>query len=153
MAVGRSVSRPSTPRDLWWVRWYGCGGWFVSSCIFCLVRCAPGREGRAYPERRAVRHANGQVRKDREQPVGQRRPESQVVRDLVDGQEEILVRCRANNVSHRPELPRPEFRVAQEVGAGDLYGDDEGDDVLGQGLGAAELGDLCSAKGRVSICP
>lgn len=22
-AVGRSVSRPATPRDLWWVRWYG----------------------------------------------------------------------------------------------------------------------------------
>ena len=22
-AVGRSVSSPSTPRDLWWVRWYG----------------------------------------------------------------------------------------------------------------------------------
>ncbi len=22
-AVGRSVSRPSTPRDLWWVKWYG----------------------------------------------------------------------------------------------------------------------------------
>lgn len=96
----------------------------------------------AYPKRSAVRHANGQIRKDGDESVGQRRAESQVVRDLVDGQEEVLVGGRADDVAQGPELPRPEGRVPQDVGAGELQGDDEGDDVLGQWLGPAELGDL-----------
>lgn len=71
------------------------------------------------------------------------------MRDLVDGEEQVLVRGRADHIAHRPELPRPERRVAQEVGAGELQGDDERDDVLGEGLGAAELRDL-PERGRIS---
>ena len=58
-----------------------------------------------YPERSAVWDANGQVRKDGEQAVGQRRAEGQVVGDLVDCEEEVLVRRRAENVCYCPELP------------------------------------------------
>lgn len=64
------------------------------------------------------------------------------MRDLVDGQEEVLVCCRAKHIAESPELPRPEGGVAEEVRNVDLEGDDAGDDVLGQGFGAAELGDL-----------
>ena len=44
----------------------------------------------------AVRYANGEVGEDSKQPVCQRAPESQVVRDLVDGKEEVLV-CGGTN--------------------------------------------------------
>ena len=64
------------------------------------------------------------------------------MRDFVDGQEQVLVRCRAKYVAEGPELPRPEGGVAEEVRNVDLEGDDAGDDVLGQGFGTAELGDL-----------
>jgi hypothetical protein len=64
------------------------------------------------------------------------------VRDLVDGEEEVLVRGSAEDVGDGPELPRPEGGVAQEVGEQQLEADDGGDDVLGQGLGAAQFGDL-----------
>ena len=64
------------------------------------------------------------------------------MRDLVDGEEEVLVRGGAEDVGDGPELPGPEGGVAQEVGEQQLEADDAGDDVLGQGLGAAQLGDL-----------
>lgn len=72
------------------------------------------------------------------------------MRDLVDGEKQILVRSRANDIANHPELPRPERCVAQEVRAGELEGDDECDDVLGERLGAAELRDL-PAEGDVSV--
>lgn len=60
----------------------------------------------------------------------------------MDGEEEVLVCCRAKDIAESPELPRPKGGVAEEVGNVDLEGDDAGDDVLGQGFGTAELGDL-----------
>jgi hypothetical protein len=64
------------------------------------------------------------------------------VGDLVNGEEEVLIRGGAEDVGNCPELPRPERRVAQEVGEQQLEGDDTGDDILGQGLGTAEFRDL-----------
>ena len=64
------------------------------------------------------------------------------MRDLVDGQEEVLVGRGAKNVANCPELPGPKGCVAKEMREVDLEGDDAGDDVLGQGLGTAELRDL-----------
>lgn len=58
-----------------------------------------------YPERGAIRHANGEVRKDGEKPVRDGRSEGQVVGDLVDREEEVLVGGRAEDVRHGPELP------------------------------------------------
>lgn len=74
------------------------------------------------------------------------------MRDLVNGKKEVLVGGRADDVAQRPELPRPKGRVPQNVGAGELQGDDEGDDILGQWLGAAKLRDLGTRKSRVSMC-
>lgn len=93
-------------------------------------------------ERGTVGNANGQVGEDGEQTVGGRRAEGKVVRDLVDGQEEVLVGSRAYDVGQGPEGQREEGRVAQQVGAVDLHRHDKCHDVLGQGLGAAQLGDL-----------
>lgn len=65
----------------------------------------------------------------------------------MDGEEEVLVCRGANDVGGRQELPREDGGVAQEVGDEDLQTDHAGDDVLGERLGAAELGDL-----RVTPC-
>lgn len=94
------------------------------------------------PEAGAVGHADRQVRDDGEQPVRRRRPERQVVADLVDRQEQVLVRRRPHHVRERPEPGREERRVAQGVGARDLDADYEEDDVFREGFGAAELGYL-----------
>lgn len=64
------------------------------------------------------------------------------MRDLVDGKKEVLVGGRADDIAQRPEFPRPKRGVPQNVGAGELQGDNEGDDIFGQWLGAAKLGDL-----------
>lgn len=64
------------------------------------------------------------------------------MRDLVDGQEQVLVGGGAEDVGDGPELPGEEGSVAQEMGEEQLEADDSSNDVLGQRLGTAELGDL-----------
>lgn len=63
----------------------------------------------------------------------------------MDREETVLVRGCANHVGDAPEGPGEERRVAEENGRDDLERDDAEDDVLGQGLVAAELGDLGEA--------
>lgn len=82
------------------------------------------------PERSTVGQPDRKVGEDGKEAVGQGRPESEVVGDLMDGQEEILVRGGANDVGDRPELQGPEGRVSEEVGAKDLKGNDAGDDIF-----------------------
>ena len=60
---------------------------------------------RSYPERGGVGNAYRQVGKDSQQPIGKRRLEGQVVRDLMDGQEEVLVGGRADDVGRNESLP------------------------------------------------
>ena len=60
----------------------------------------------------------------------------------MDGEEQVLVGGGTKDVGNGPELEREEGRIAEVVCEGDLEGDDAGDDVLGQRLVAAELGDL-----------
>lgn len=87
----------------------------------------------------AVGDADGQVREDGEQAVRGGRAEGEVVADLVDGEEEVLVGGRADDVGQQPERGREEGRVAEQVGAEHLDRDDEEDDVFCQGFRAAEL--------------
>lgn len=76
------------------------------------------------------------------------------MRDLVDGQKEVLVGGRADNVAQRPEPPRPKRRVSQNIGAGELQGDNKGDNIFGQWLGAAKLRDLnVGKKSSQHVCP
>lgn len=103
------------------------------------------------PKGSTVGNANGQIGNNGEQPVGERAPKGQVVRNLVDGQEQVLVRRGAKDVRDGPELPGPEWRGPQHVGEEDLQADDAGDDVLGQGFGAAELEDLSWVLGWSAI--
>lgn len=95
-----------------------------------------------YPERSRVGNPNRQVGKDSKHAVRKWRLEGQVVRDLMNSQEEVLVGGCANDVGRQKRLPRPEGRVAQSVGAEELQADNAEDDEEGQGLGAAEFQDL-----------
>jgi len=85
-----------------------------------MVRAEGGAVGQTY----------GEVREDREEPVCRRRSEGQVVADLVDGQEQVLVRRRAHHVRQGPEGGGEEGRVSYQVRAEYLDRDDEEDDVF-----------------------
>lgn len=94
------------------------------------------------PKARTVRDSNRQVRKDCQNPVVKRLPECKVMRDLMDGEEEVLVRCCADDIGREEEWPREEGLVAEGVDGRELDRDDEEDGPFCEGLGAAELGDL-----------
>lgn len=66
------------------------------------------------------------------------------MRDLVDGEEEVLVCGCAEDVGDSPELPREEGSVMKHPGEEDLKRDDAEDDPFRERLGAAELGNLLS---------
>lgn len=72
------------------------------------------------------------------------------MRYLVYGKEQVLVRRRAENVGEEPELPREERRVPQHMSQVNLENDDAGDNVFGQRLRAAKLGNLWSTPRLVS---
>jgi hypothetical protein len=97
---------------------------------------------RTYPEGSRVRNSNGQVGENSQHAVRKRRLESQIVRDLMNSQEKVLVRRRANNVGSHKCLPRQERRVAQGIGAEELQADYAEDDGDGQDLRTAEFEDL-----------
>ena len=94
------------------------------------------------PEGGRVRDADGEIGDDGEEPVEQCGAEGEVVADFVDGEEEVLVGGGADQVRGREEGEREHGGVAEEVGAEDLEEDDGEDEVFGQGLWPAELGDL-----------
>ena len=103
-AVGRSVSSPSTPRDLWCVRWYGF--YPVSSTSLNIII-----DKGTHSEASRIRNPNRQIRKYSERSIPLRLPESEVVADLVDGQEQVLVCGRPNHVCGAPEAEGPEWCV------------------------------------------
>ena len=51
--------------------------------------------------------------------------------NLMDGQEQILVRRRADHVCYAPEAPGPEGGALEGVGTEALDGHDEEDEVFG----------------------
>lgn len=64
------------------------------------------------------------------------------MRDLVDGQEQVLVGCRSDQVGRGQEPPGQDGGVAEEVGAADLERDDAEDNIFCEGFGSTEFGDL-----------
>lgn len=84
-------------------------------------------------EHDAVRHSDAQVGRHRPKPVHAHALRRQVVRDLVDREEEILVGRSAYDVRGRKEFPRERVRVAEKEGASELGEDDGEDEVLGDG--------------------
>lgn len=99
-----------------------------------------------YSERSAVGNANGKVGKDSDQTVETRTLESQVMRDLVNSEKQVLVGGRAKDVGYSPELPREEGCRLEHPREEDLEGDDAEDDPFGKRFGTAELGDLWEVR-------
>jgi hypothetical protein len=94
---------------------------------------------KTYSERGRVGNANWQVRDNSEKTVCETRLEGKVVRDFVNGQEQVLVGGSTNDVGREPEAPGPERSVAEEIGTGALkayHGEDKGNC---QGLGSAQF--------------
>lgn len=60
----------------------------------------------------------------------------------MNGQKQVLVRRRANDIRNAPVFETKEGRVPEVQRAGDLQGHDGEDNPFGEGLVAAELGDL-----------
>ena len=58
-----------------------------------------------YPKRSTIRYANWQVRKHSEHSVRQRAPERKIMGDFVYGQEKVLIRSGADDVSRQKEWP------------------------------------------------
>jgi hypothetical protein len=59
------------------------------------------------------------------------------VRNLVDGEEQVLVRRGANHIGREQEGQREDWRVSQACCAEYLEGHDAEDEVLCQGFDAA----------------
>lgn len=93
-------------------------------------------------EHHRERHTNRQIREDRKRPVGLDTAESEVVGNLVNGEERVLVGRSTDNVGEGPELPRPERSVAEVEGGAELDEGDEEDDPFRQRLVSHQLGDL-----------
>ena len=68
--------------------------------------------------------------------------------DLVDSQEEGLVRCPSNDIGGEDELPAERVGVSKEESGDDLKGDDGEDEVLGGASVAHEFGDLSEGATR-----
>lgn len=98
-------------------------------------------------------HANVDVGSDRKQPVGANAPEGQVVRDLVYGEESILVGSRANDVRCRPEFERKEGCVAQGIGHEELEQSHAQDDVFCQGFIAHQFANLSGERNTGQLWP
>lgn len=105
-----------------------------------------GFGGPTYPERSTVGQTDWDVGEDGQQTVGHSRPEGEVVGDLVDGEEEVLVRGGSDHVCSCEKFPVEHGGVAEQVGAEDLEGDNAENDIFGQGLWSAELGNLKEAQ-------
>lgn len=86
------------------MRWYGCSGksevsgWFEVGVLGVLRRLS-------YSEGCAVGYSNWQVCKHCVQSVCGWRSEGEVVGDLMDGEEEVLVSSRADDVGCEEERP------------------------------------------------
>jgi hypothetical protein len=91
-------------------------------------------------ERRGHRDADGQVGKQREKAIVQRTAECEVVRQLVDREQECVVHDAAERVANADD--RPPRRVAKKVRRHELRGDQRGDDVLGARARTEELADF-----------
>lgn len=85
-------------------------------------------------ERNSIRHPNRQIRKYREHLIRLHTLERQVMRDLVYGEEEVVVCCSADDVGCEEERNGQGVGVAEGEGDGELEEDDESNDVFCEGF-------------------
>lgn len=142
-AVGKSVSSPSTPRDLWCVRWYGyynISHQHNSSHASLTPQKRSGRKPytkATYPERSTIRHPNWKIGKYSHCSILPRLSESQVVTDFMNRQEQILVRCSSHHICCSPESPSPEARIPQTICSEDLNANHKQDCPFRERFGSA----------------
>ena len=74
------------------------------------------------------------------------------MRDLMNGEEEVLVCSGSNHICRCEKFPGEHGGVAKQVRAADLKGDDAQNDIFSQGLWSAELGHLKENTEAVSSC-
>ena len=89
-----------------------------SPCLPCPPLCRKDTEQKTtHPKARTIRNPNRQIRHNRQRPIHPGRPKRQIMRYLMNSQEQILIRSSAHNIRRSPELPAKEGRVAEQVGA------------------------------------
>ena len=106
----------------------------------------------AYPEGSAVGDANWEVGKDGEEPVRRGGAEGEVVGNFMDGEEEVLVGCCADDVGGEEEREGENCGISKAYGTGQLQCYDPEDHILGQWLRPAEFGDLGIVSQRYEAC-
>lgn len=95
-----------------------------------------------HPERSTVRQPNWKIGEDCKQAVYKWRLEGQIMRDLMDGQKQVLVRSGSNHIGRGQELPVENRGVAEQIGTGELDRDDKKDNPFCERLGATKLRNL-----------
>lgn len=85
--------------------------------LFIIFICSTGN---THPEGSTVWQSNRDIGKDGQHTVRQRRPEGQIVGDLMNSEEQILVRRSSNHVCRSQESPVKDRGIAEEVRAGQL---------------------------------
>lgn len=108
---------------------------FLSVLIVCSIE-------NTHPECSTVWQSYGNVCEDGQHAVGQGRPEGQIVGDLMNSQEQVLVRRSSNHVRRSQETPVKDRGIAEEVRASQLDRHNEENNPFRQGFRAAEFGDL-----------
>jgi hypothetical protein len=115
----------------------------LQSCVLVFLSVLIVRStGSTHPEGSTVWQSDRNVCKDSQHTVGQWRPEGQIVGDLMNSEEQVLVRRSSNHVCRSQEAPVKDRGIAEEVRAGQLDRHNEENNPFCQGLRAAELGDL-----------
>ena len=87
---------------------------------YCSPAVSSNLDVHAYLERGRVWDTDREVGKDSESLVSSDAPEREVVRDFVDGEEEIVVRGSANHVCSEEEYGRQGVGVPEQAGKTDL---------------------------------
>lgn len=96
----------------------------------------------SYLESHGIRNGDREVGKYREKLICLDTLECQVMRDLMDGEEEIMVRSRSDNVRRQDEDRGQRVRIPKQESSCQLDGDNEQDDPFRERLIAHQLGDL-----------
>lgn len=92
------------------------------------------------PKGRGHGQPDRQVDEQGEQAIVERPTEREIVRELVDGEQQRVVDHAAEQIAH--ERDQPPRRVAQEVRRGDLHRDEHGTHLLGSRTRPVELAHL-----------
>lgn len=94
-------------------------------------------------ERGSIRYPNRQIRQDSQRLILPNLRKRQIMRNLMDGQKQIMVGCSTDEIRCRNEHPTVPFDIGEPNNADiKLEGYDEENHVFGEGFIAHEFGHL-----------